>query len=418
MSRKWLCQRRLLVALVCTIGLGTSVLGQDNPEGTSPPTGTPATTEAPAKAGTQEATGTPDTDDQPAPAKEGAASTPGADKALFSAKLDEWRAVLKSLRTLKARYGMATSDEATAMKLEWDELIKQGELLIPELRTVGKSAYAAAEGQDRAIGRFLMKLLADDVSNDRYEPAYDLGNSLVASGCDSKEVFESAGIAAFCVNDFDGAETLLKRAQDAGGLTDDGLKHMAMIGEYKVFWAREKVIREKEAAADDLPRVRVTTNRGELIVELLENEAPETVGNFIHLVEKDHFYDGLTFHRVLGGFMAQGGCPQGTGSGGPGYMIKCELGENHRKHFRGSLSMAHAGKDTGGSQFFLTFVPTPHLNGQHTVFGRVIEGLDVLANLQRIDPSNQEERPVKPDKIIKVEVLRKRDHEYKPNKSQ
>jgi peptidyl-prolyl cis-trans isomerase B (cyclophilin B) len=116
--------------------------------------------------------------------------------------------------------------------------------------------------------------------------------------------------------------------------------------------------------------------------------------------------------------MAQGGCPQGNGSGGPGYTIKCETdAANHRKHFRGTLSMAHAGKDTGGSQFFLTFVPTAHLNGQHTVFGRVIEGMDVLGKLQRIDPS-ESGAAVTPDKIIKVEVIRKRDHEYKPNKSQ
>lgn len=151
---------------------------------------------------------------------------------------------------------------------------------------------------------------------------------------------------------------------------------------------------------------------------MLENEAPETVGNFINLIESKKFYDGLTFHRVLPGFMAQGGCPLGDGSGGPGYMIKCETdAENHRNHFRGSLSMAHAGKDTGGSQFFLTFVPTAHLNGKHTVFGRVIEGMDVLEKLHRIDPS--EPVPgVKPDTIIKMEVLRKRDHEYKPNKTQ
>jgi cyclophilin family peptidyl-prolyl cis-trans isomerase len=114
--------------------------------------------------------------------------------------------------------------------------------------------------------------------------------------------------------------------------------------------------------------------------------------------------------------MAQGGCPKGDGTGGPDYKIRCECyQDNARMHFRGSLSMAHSGRDTGGSQFFLTFVPASHLNGKHTVFGRVIEGMDVLAKLRRIDPEDKGSKP-DPDKILKAEVVRKRDHEYKPNK--
>jgi len=139
------------------------------------------------------------------------------------------------------------------------------------------------------------------------------------------------------------------------------------------------------------------------------------VANFISLVEKG-FYNGTPFHRVLPQFMAQGGDPTGTGGGGPGYTIPCECHQpNARVHFRGSLSMAHAGRDTGGSQFFLTFRPTHHLDGQHTVFGRVIKGFDVLAKLQRRDP----ERPEgpEPDKIVEAKVLRKRNHPYEPKKS-
>ena len=146
---------------------------------------------------------------------------------------------------------------------------------------------------------------------------------------------------------------------------------------------------------------------------------PNTVGNFIFLVESG-FYDGLTFHRVLPGFMAQGGCPNGTGTGGPGYTIYCECYEkNYRKHFAGSLSMAHAEqRDTGGSQFFITFTPQPQLNGKHTVFGRVIEGMEVLAKIQRRDPAKSSELAITPDKIIKAEVLNKRPNsKYLPDKS-
>ena len=112
---------------------------------------------------------------------------------------------------------------------------------------------------------------------------------------------------------------------------------------------------------------------------------------------------------------AQGGCPEGTGTGGPGYNIYCECyDKTYRKHFRGSLSMAHAGRDTGGSQFFLTFRPTTHLDGRHTVFGRVVKGMDVLAKLQRRDPSKPAQQ--QPDKILTAEVIRKRDHAYEPTK--
>jgi cyclophilin family peptidyl-prolyl cis-trans isomerase len=160
--------------------------------------------------------------------------------------------------------------------------------------------------------------------------------------------------------------------------------------------------------------VKIETSKGPIVVELFENEASQTIGNFISLIEAKK-YDGLSFHRVLPGFMAQGGDPAGDGTGGPGYEIYCECHKpEYRRHFRGTLSMAHAGRDTGGSQFFLTFRPTTHLNGRHTAFGRVIEGMDVLAKLQRIDP--QSPSGAIPDKIVKAEVLRKRDHKYEPTK--
>lgn len=109
--------------------------------------------------------------------------------------------------------------------------------------------------------------------------------------------------------------------------------------------------------------------------ELYPEEAPGTVANFEKLIN-DGFYDGLTFHRVIDGFVSQGGCPSGTGTSGPGYTIKCETEGNPHKHIEGSLSMAHAGKDTGGSQFFIVHEPQPHLDGGHTVFGQVTSGVE------------------------------------------
>jgi cyclophilin family peptidyl-prolyl cis-trans isomerase len=191
---------------------------------------------------------------------------------------------------------------------------------------------------------------------------------------------------------------------------------------FKQAWIKEKALREEEAKSDNLPRVLLKTSQGPITVELFENEAPNTVANFVSLVERG-FYDGVALHRVLPGFMAQGGDPKGNGSGGPGYRIPCECYQpNHRLHFRGVLSMAKEGaggsdghgRDTGGSQFFLTFVPATFLDGNYTVFGRVIDGLDVLAKLQRRNPDDTE--APRPDKIVEAKVLRKRPHDYKPTK--
>ena len=116
-------------------------------------------------------------------------------------------------------------------------------------------------------------------------------------------------------------------------------------------------------------------NGNKILIEFFDKEAPGTVQNFEKLANEG-FYNGLAFHRVISGFVAQGGCPRGNGTGGPGYTIKCETKGNPHIHQKGALSMAHAGKDTGGSQFFICFDAFPHLDGKHTVFGHVIEGME------------------------------------------
>jgi peptidyl-prolyl cis-trans isomerase B (cyclophilin B) len=162
----------------------------------------------------------------------------------------------------------------------------------------------------------------------------------------------------------------------------------------------DKPAAEKSAAAGVLPQVTIQTDKGNIVLELAEDDAPNTVANFISLAEKG-FYDGLKFHRVMANFMIQGGDPAGNGSGGPGYVIADEFSPRLR-HERGVISMANRGPNTGGSQFFITHVPTPWLDGKHAIFGRVTSGMDVV---DAIKPG---------DKIIKVTVDRKRDHPYKP----
>ncbi|MBP2635121.1 MAG: ppiB [Firmicutes bacterium] len=132
----------------------------------------------------------------------------------------------------------------------------------------------------------------------------------------------------------------------------------------------------------------IEMDKGTITIELFEKDAPTTVGNFEKLI-KEGFYDGLQFHRVIKGFVAQGGCPQGNGTGGPGYTIPCETKGNPNKHEKGSLSMAHRGPNTGGSQFFIVYEPQPHLDGVHTVFGKVIDGMDVVDQISQGDIMNK-----------------------------
>ena len=133
-------------------------------------------------------------------------------------------------------------------------------------------------------------------------------------------------------------------------------------------------------------QAEIHTSKGIMKVNFYEEDAPGTVANFVKLA-KSGFYDGLTFHRVIPDFVIQGGCPDGTGAGGPGYKIKCELDGGNQYHDRGVLSMAHAGRDTGGSQFFICHnrKNTAHLDRKHTCFGKVYEGLEVLDAIRRGD---------------------------------
>jgi len=128
----------------------------------------------------------------------------------------------------------------------------------------------------------------------------------------------------------------------------------------------------------------IKTIKGTMKIEFFEKDAPKAVQNFIDLAEKG-FYDGLTFHRVIPNFMIQGGCPDGTGAGGPGYTIDCELDGENQHHDRGVLSMAHAGRNTGGSQFFICHnrQNTKHLDRNHTVFGKVVEGIDLIDDIKQ-----------------------------------
>ena len=141
-------------------------------------------------------------------------------------------------------------------------------------------------------------------------------------------------------------------------------------------------------------QAKISTEKGDMLVDFYQKDAPKTVENFLKL-SKEGFYDGLTFHRVIPDFVIQGGCPDGTGAGGPGYSIDCELDGDNQFHDKGVLSMAHAGRDTGGSQFFICHSRnnTAHLDRNHTCFGKVVDGVEIIDSITA------------GDKINKIEIL-------------
>jgi cyclophilin family peptidyl-prolyl cis-trans isomerase len=320
------------------------------------------------------------------------------------------------------------------LQQEIQNLTAQTHAMLDQVASAGADVLRAGLTTDPTVNQTLQAIALFYVSGDQagdggdqYEKALPLISALLNAGLGSTapELWLAGGVCAVNVNDFPLAQQYFSQAQGLRSQTPpqqgrnpllnriwkQAQTQHASLAATRQAWQKEQALRARDAAADDLPRVKLQTSQGDIVIELFENEAPQAVANFLSLV-KSGYYQGVVFHRVLPGFMAQGGDPTGTGSGGPGYQIRCECeGPNIRQHFRGSLSMAHAGKNTGGSQFFLTFVPTSYLDGRHTVFGRVIEGIEAASALRRRDPSGPGPHP-EPDKILQAQVLRDRGHAY------
>ena len=331
----------------------------------------------------------------------------------FSQAQEDLKKLVGELTSLQAEYQQPNADK-TSIENKFNATRDKAREAALALEQSASAAVLANPDNDDACA-VVKDVLQSAMQADDPQKALSLVKTLDDAGKTNEELLLTGATAAMITSELDMAEKFLKAAKEAG-MSDDKIASLQKAIDHE----RPKVnaemsTRATEEKADDLPRVKIETTKGTIIVELFENQAPNTVANFISLVES-HFYDGTPFHRVIPQFMAQGGDPTGTGTSGPGYTIDCECElPNARKHFLGSLSMAHAGKDTGGSQFFLTFRPTEHLDGRHTVFGRVIKGFDVLPKITRTE--GPQARPTQ-DKIISAEIIRKRDHVYEPKKSQ
>lgn len=375
-------------------------------------------------------------------AGQGGQLTAAEAKAQFDARFKEYGDTLRAIEKLRTDYQGANASGQKTINFQLTEKVATAKQQLDAMVAAGLECYRLDPKGNPQLGQMLIAVAKHNVAGeesrqvkgavmggDNYEKALPIIKALLDSGSEDKRLPLWGFLAAFATNDYDLAESYLKQAGENGVLAeplsdkdaaDQAVVQMVMnyapaMAQYRELWAQEQAIRAKEAQVNDLPRVKFKTSKGDIVFELFENEAPQATANFLTLV-KSGYYNGITFHRVLPQFMAQGGDPKGDGTGGPGYTIRDECRQpNYRRHFRGSLSMAKTNApDTGGSQFFLTFIQTPHLDGKHTVFGRVIEGMEVLGELQKRNP--QESGQAAPDKIISAEVLRDRGHEYKFDK--
>jgi len=307
-------------------------------------------------------------------------------------------------------------------KAEIDGLAKANEQLKTEVYAKAKAAFRASDNPSaqstQIVSRRMAAMLQPRNTEDKFDPeaSLELITMLKEKFPENPQILWSEFLANYAIERFENAENALLQFEKVTGkdLTPAKKELQATMEKYQ----QELMIRRLEATTDDLPRVLLVTSEGDILIELFENHAPNTVANFIHLIRDQKFYDGKLFHLVKPGEYAMSGSPTGDGMGDAGYRIPCECeGEKIRSHFRGTLSMMAPKKDRGGSQFFITQQPNPHTyDGKYTAFGRVIEGLDVVYKLTNVDMTSRMASTTDVSKIERAEVTRARSHAYMPEK--
>lgn len=352
----------------------------------------------------------------------------------FNEAFNNWRNTVRQLHKVGVNYISAnSSDEAEVLREKYADLTTQGEqqmeIFLPlALQLFKENGTHTWKNDDSQTANIDLDHLITQVQNHLFEKgrldqAYELGTELLKHNKGNVRADFIRRRAALLTNRFiDVGNFGVDFEKEMENIPEAEKSMLAVLPQIGQAYEIEKAIQRRDAAADNLPRVQMKTTKGTVVFELFENEAPDTVGNFISLVEKG-FYDNIAFHRVIDRFMVQGGgVTDKNESKKPGYKIYDEHNKKDiRLHFRGSLSMANTGApNSGSSQFFVCLVPTAGLNAKHTVFGRVISGMDVFDRITRTQTLTEEGEEkmltdVVLDKIISATVLRKRNHEYKPN---
>jgi len=356
----------------------------------------------------------------------------GAESALcseYTEAFKSFREAMANLETVRHELDVLRERSLETIKSKsdaWNIAIADGNQKLRQWLTVAGELYASDPIQFAAIGNSLEEMLIHDAELDRFEPWLSAAKSLVNNGgIESDETLVAAGLVGLVHSDFDFAEKCWSPMAARGTLPLMESRYLPELNELKVKWERELAIRQKEKEKDDNPRVEVITTKGRFVIELYEDSAPQAVNNFIYLVERG-FYTRRSFFRVEKHLCAQTGCEKDDGTGNAGYTIvgEADLPER-RDHFRGSLAVAlglsertgQTEPNSGGSQCYFAFLPLPHLDGRHTVFGRILEGQETINLFRVLNLSDKEEKKdtsKNPDMIQSAKVIRKRDHEYRP----
>jgi peptidylprolyl isomerase len=342
----------------------------------------------------------------------------------FTAKRKVWEQTLKEMKKIQILHNNGVDKSAKSM----DRFYELRDRARGELNAV----FDAAETffMQRRDNYDSVSLIATVIdyrrSSSYYEDSFESAKLLIEVGVDMPFLEQMAARAAFVEGKFDEVFPIYRRFVDSNGV--DKLENVDklivnLLDFYPQWWEEELKARAADAAAGDLPRVMLETTAGPVVLELFEDQAPNTVANFIQLVESG-FYDETEFYQVLDDLLALGGDPTGDGSGTSGRYLPDEHDRpDRRRIFRGSILMAkrpvapESGEmvpNSASSQFVIALMPIVPKEQQQTVFGRVVEGMDVVCSFRRVDPTKKKEQQVvlPPDRIISAKVLRKRDHDY------
>lgn len=338
--------------------------------------------------------------------------------------VSKWSDTLIEMKATAIRYSNEV-DRSPAAKQRYYDLRDQARDQMNATFQKAVELFRVRKG-DFDAGSMMATLLEYRESSSIYENSLEAAELLLETEITYPFIYLLAARSAFLEGQYDRMMEHYDTFVEANGAEKLERVDNMLVGLREIYpslWEQELTLREAEAKADDLPRVLLETTRGPVVIELFENQAPNTVANFIHLVETG-FYDGSDFYQVVDDFLAMGGDPVGDGSGTSGRFIPDEYQHPEaRKLFRGYLSMAKVPNpsdksahvpNSASSQFAIALMPLLRENETQTVFGRVIEGMDVVCTFRRIDPSEKKEKVVQlpPDRIITAKVLRKRDHEY------
>ena len=355
-----------------------------------------------------------------APAPQAAGADAGMKPAMakYRQAQADLKSALREAAELQRKYlGIKTTDEEKEEIGErLEKISKVVSKIHPKLFDLAEKAWLEEPSrEDGEFLNFIIQVLETRMTVGEYERANAIMEGLISLKIPEilPDLYDAAGEIAFMLNDFEQAARFVELAEQNKVLSERCAGFKKDLSYYRSSWAKESVFRQQDSEKKDLPRVTLDTTKGKIVLELYEDQTPNTVANFVYLVEKG-FYDGMFFEQVIPGEGAVAGRSLENPDGGPGWTIRDEFDPtNSRNHYRGTISMLRGEPNSAGSMFFISFSPIKDLDGKYVVFGRVIEGMDVLTKLQIMDPVNPDPM-AEPDQIEKASAVTKRDHKYRP----